>query len=141
MTMTQSDTAGADRLARQRFYRRLLVGFVVGGVGLGLVLRIGLGYPLVGEAVYWLGIVGFLAVWRGTSITLVDERDRALERRASQITLAAFGAILVVGASSARVLSYTDTYEVPGMVWTVLWGYVALFGVFGVVYLWLRYRP
>ncbi len=141
MTMTQPDTAGSDRLAKQRFYRRLLVGFVVGGVGLGLILRIGLGYPLVGEAVYWLGIIGFLAVWRGTSITLVDERDRALERRASQITLATFGAVLVLGASSARVLSYTGTYEVPGMVWAVLWGYVALFGVFGVVYLWLRYRP
>lgn len=141
MTMTQSDTAGSDRLAKQRFYRRLLVGFVVGGVTLGLLLREGLGYPLVGEVVYWLGIIGFLAVWRGTSLTLFDERDRALERRASQITLTIFAVVLVFGASSARLLSYTNTYEVPAIVWPALWGYAALFGVFGVVYLWLRYRP
>lgn len=139
--MTQSDTAGSDRLAKQRLHRRLLVGFVVGGVAIGLVLREGLGYPLVGEAVYWLGIIGFLLVWRGTSLTLFDERDRALERRASQITLTVFAVVLVVGASLARVLSYTNTYEVPAVVWAVIWGYIALFGVFGVVYFWLRYRP
>lgn len=133
--------AASDRLAKQRFYRRLILGFVGGGVALGLILRLGLGYPLVGEAVYWLGIIGFLAVWQGTSLTLFDERDKALERRASQMTLAVFGVGLVVGASSARILSYTNTYEVPRAVWTVLWAYVALFGVFAVVYLWLRYRP
>ena len=140
MPMTRTDGSGSNPLAQQRFYRRLLGGFIVGGTAVGLVLREGLGYPLLGEAIYWLGIVGFLAVWRGTPVTLFDERDRALERRASQLTLVLFAVVLVLGASSARVLSYVTTYEVPAAIWTVLWGYVALFGVFGVVYLGLRYR-
>ncbi len=117
-----------------------MVGFVVVGTLLGLTLRELLGYPLVGETVYWLGILGFLAVWQGTSISLFDERDRALERRASHLTLSLFAVVLVVGASAARLLSYTNTYTVPVELWAVLWGYVALFVVFAVVYLGLRYR-
>jgi uncharacterized membrane protein len=117
-----------------------MVGFVVVGSVLGFSLREFLGYPLVGEAVYWLGILGFLAVWQGTSISLFDERDRALERRASQFTLTLFAGVLVVGASAARLLSYTDAYAVPTAVWGALWGYVALFVTFAVVYLGLRYR-
>jgi len=140
MPVPRTDGSGSNPLARQRFYRRLLTGLLVGGVALGLVLREGLGYPLLGEAIYWLGVIGALAVWLGTSMPLFDERDNALERRASQLTLALFAVVLVLGASSARVLSYTTTYEVPAAIWTVLWGYVALFGVFGVVYLGLRYR-
>jgi len=138
--MTHSDHSGGSRLARQRFYRRLLVGFVVGGTAIGLVLREWFGYPLLGEVIYWLGIVGFLAVWWGSSMTLFDERDRALERRASQLTLTIFAVLLVVGASSVRVFSYAGLYEVPSVIWAVLWGYVALYGVFGVVYIGLRYR-
>jgi len=121
-------------------YRRLMIGFVLGGVAISLVLREVINYPLLGEAVYWVGIIGFLAVWLGTSLTLFDERDRALERQASQVTLTLFAVVLVVGASAARVVSYTDTYTVPVELWAVLWGYVALFGTFGVVYSWLRYR-
>jgi len=134
---TETET---NRSARRRLYRRLLVGFVAGGTAASLLLREVLGYPLVGEAVYWLGVLGFLGVWLGTSVQLFDERDEALERRASQLTLVVFAVVLVVGASAARTLSYTDLYDVPPSVWTVLWGYVALYGVFGVVYLGVRYR-
>jgi len=138
--MTRAETPGANQLSRQRMYRRLMIGFVLGGVAISLVLREVINYPLLGEAVYWVGIIGFLAVWLGTSLTLFDERDRALERQASQVTLTLFAVVLVVGASAARVVSYTDTYTVPVELWAVLWGYVALFGTFGVVYSWLRYR-
>jgi uncharacterized membrane protein len=140
MTSTET-TPVRDRLSKQRRYRRLLVGFVAGGVALGLLLREVLGYPLVGEAAYWLGIAGFLAVWLGTPVQLFDERDRALERRASQLTLTVFAVVLIVGASVVRVLDYTGAYEVPLAVSAVLWGYVALFVTFGVVYFGLRYRP
>lgn len=139
--MTQTEIPATDRLSKQRFYRRLLVGFVLGGVTIALLLRELLDYPLLGEAVYWIGIIGFLVVWRGTPLTLFDERDRTLEQRASQLTLTLFAVVLVLGASTARVLSYTDTYSVPSEIWAALWGYVALFGTFAIVYLWLRYRP
>jgi uncharacterized membrane protein YfcA len=138
--MTRTPTSTPDRPSKQRRYRRLLLGSVFGGVAAALVLR-ALDYPLLGEAVYWLGILAFLAIWRGTTITLFDERDQALERRASHLTLTLFAGVLVLGASAARVLSYTDAYAVPSEAWAVLWGYVALFAAFGVTYLWLRYRP
>lgn len=121
-------------------YRRLMVGFITSGVVIGIVLRELLNYPLLSEVVYWLGIIGFLAVWLGTPLTLFDERDREIERQASQITLSLFAVVLVVGASAGRVLSYTDMYTVPAAIWAALWAYVALFGTFSIVYLWVRYR-
>lgn len=141
MTQTGNGTPATERLSRQRRYRRLMFGFVAAGVVLGLTLREALGAPLLGEAVYWVGIVGFIAVWWASPVTLFDERDRSLERRASHLTLSLFAVVLVVGASTARVLTYTDTYAVPSQVWVALWAYVALFVTFGVAYVWLRYRP
>ncbi|MFB6074558.1 MAG: DUF2178 domain-containing protein [Haloarculaceae archaeon] len=132
--------SNAERFARRRTYRRLMVAVLAAGVAAALLLREWLGRPLLGEAAYWLGVLAFLAVWLGTDVTLFDERDRALERRASQVTLVLCAAVLVVGASAARVLSVTDAADVPPAAWHVLWGYAALFVVFGAVYLWLRYR-
>ncbi len=116
-----------------------MTGSIAVGVAAGLVLR-WTGYPLVGEAVYWAGILGFLAVWRGTSVQLVDERDVELERRAAHTTLSAVGPLLVLGASTARVLTWVTDYTVPIVIWGVLYGYVSLFVVFGVAYVWHRYR-
>lgn len=117
-----------------------MFGFIVAGVVVGLVFRF-LGYPLVGELIYWIGIIGFLAVWRGTPLTLFDERDRALEQQASQITLNLFAIVLVLGASAARVIPRISTYTVPTEFVGALYGYVALFVVFGLSYLWVQYRP
>lgn len=139
--MTHTETHATERLARQRLYRRLMIGFVLGGVAVALVLRDLLGYPLLGEAIYWLGILGFLAVWLGTDLTLFGERDRALEQRASQLTLTLFAVVLVVGASAGRVLPKVSAYDVPPEVWPALYAYASVFVVFGVVYAWLRYRP
>lgn len=137
--MTQTETTGRRRFTKRRRYRRVMWGFVFGGVAIGLALR-SLGYPFIGEAVYWIGAIGFLAVWRGTSLTLFDERDKALEQRAATTTLALSAPIFVVGASAARILTWTDIYTVPTVVWGALYGYVALFATFGVVVTWLRYR-
>jgi len=117
-----------------------MVGSIVVAVLLGLGLR-ALGQPLLGEAVYWLGILAFFGIWFGSPMTLFDERDLAIERRASHLTLLLAGAVLVVGASSVRVLSTLGVYEVPPVASGVLYGYVGLFATFAVVYLWLRYRP
>lgn len=114
-------------------------GSLLGGVAVGLVLR-SLGYPFVGEAVYWLGVIGFFGVWGGTSLTLFDERDRALEQRAAATTLAVSALVLAIGASAARVLTWTDTYTVPTVVWGALYGYVAIFVTFIVVATWVWYR-
>jgi 4-amino-4-deoxy-L-arabinose transferase-like glycosyltransferase len=137
--MTSTELSGSKRLAKRQTYRRLMVGCIVAGVLAAIALR-NLGYPLASEAVYWLGIVGFLAVWKGTSIQLFDERDCELERRACQRTLLVVGAVGVLVASSARVLDAAGVYTAPPVVWHVLLGYVILFATFGVVYVWTRYR-
>ena len=140
MSPTDSHQTTTDWLSKRRLYRRLMSVLLLGGVGIGLVLRLLLERPLLGEAVYWVGVLGFLAVWFGSPVTLFDERDKALEQRASVLTLGVFAVVFPVSASAARVLSYTDTIEVPAEIWTVLWGYVALYGVFAGIYGWLRYR-
>jgi hypothetical protein len=137
--MTPTDPSPRARPSKIRTYRRLTAGFVIVGVAGGLALR-SLGHPLFGEAVYLIGALGFLAVWLGSSVPLFDERDVALERRAGQITVALFAPVLIVGASAARVVPLVSNYSVPPELRGALYGYVALFGVFGAVYAWLRVR-
>lgn len=140
LTMTELTASATARIARIRLYRRLFVGFIVAGVLTGLVLRF-LDYPLVGEVVYWAGIGLALAVWVGTSVPLFDERDAALERRASNAVVYLFAVVLVVGASAARILPRVTDVVVPPEIWGALYGYVALFAAWAVSYIWLRYRP
>lgn len=135
--MTPTGDRSTDRLARRRRYRRLFVGLVGGAVAGSLALRI-IGYPLVAEAVYLLGLAGILAVVFGAPVTLFDERDAALERRASQITIGVFAFVLILGASAARLLPRLTPYEVPPEVRGALYGYVAVFVVFGVAYGYVR---
>jgi hypothetical protein len=138
--MTPTETPTTNRLSERRRYRRLMVAEVVGAVLAALALR-NLGYPVLSEGVYWAGILAFLGVWRLTPVSLFDERDRALERHASQITLTAAAVVLVLGASAARLLTTATTYVVPTVVWGALYGYAGLFAVFAAAYLWMRYRP
>jgi len=137
--MSRTNTSTTNRLSRRRTYRRLMFGCIAVAVALGLALRF-FDRPLLGEAVYWIGILAFFGIWFGTSGSLFDERDRALERRASQVTMLVAAAVLVVGASTARLVTALDLYEVPPMISGALYGYVALFAVFGVAYAWLRSR-
>lgn len=137
--MTSTDAPANDWLARRRNYRRIAFGALAAGVVGGLSLRL-FDYPLVGEAVYLLGAVGFLAVWVGTDVSLFDERDAALERRASQLALFVLAPVLVLGASAVRVLPRVTDVTVPPIVQGVLYGWIAAFAVFGVCLGWLYLR-
>ena len=128
------------RLERIRLYRWTMYACVALG-SLGFVGASRLGHPLLGMGVYWAGIAGFLAVWRGTSVALFDERDKSLERRASAATLCLVGAAGVVGVSALFVLARVRDYEVPPEMEGALYAWTAVFAVFGVVYLTLKYRP
>lgn len=112
---------------------------VFGGTAVSLLLRL-LDYPVVGEAVYWVGILALLAVWQGSDIELMDERDRELERRAGMSAIGIVGAVLVVGASASRLLTWLTDYTVPAFVWGALYGYIGLFIAFGVAYFYHRRR-
>ncbi|MBX0285566.1 DUF2178 domain-containing protein [Halomicroarcula sp. F28] len=120
-----------------------MFGSILVGVAVALVLR-NLGYPVVGEAVYWLGILAFFAIWKGTDIQLVDERDWELERRASLTAFQIIGAVAVVGFSAARLLTWLTDYTFAPMVQAMLqgafYGLVGFVVAFGVSYLYHRSR-
>ena len=137
--MTQTETTGRRRFTKRRRYRRVMIGVLLAGVAIALALR-SIGYPFVGEAVYWLGIISTLAIWRSTSLTLFDERDQELERRTAMTTLSVFAVVVVAGASAARVLAWTGIYTVPPVLTGALYGYVALFLVALFIGAWYRYR-
>lgn len=137
--MSEYDATGAGRLEKVRRYRRLMVLAVVAGV-IGFAVADELGYPLVGLGVYWVGVLAFLAIWKGTSVTLFDERDASLERRASLVTLQVAAFALVLALTTLVVVNETTTTEIPERVWGAYLGISALFVVFGIVYLVLRYK-
>jgi hypothetical protein len=136
--MTETTTL-PPQLAKRRTYRRLMFGSLLVGVLLAFAAR-GFGYPLVGEAVYWVGILGFAAVWLGTSVTLFDERDAALERRASQLALTLAAPLLIVAASALRTANELFGYTAPAVVQGALYGVIAVYVLFALAlgYVWLR---
>jgi len=139
VSTTDNEPAGANHLAKVRRYRRLMYASILVGV-VGFLVADEFGYSLVGLAVYWAGIVAFLGIWKGTSVTLFDERDTALERRTSHATIGVVGVVGVLTFTSLVVLGETTTVEVPDPVWTLYLGYAALFGLWGAVYTVLKYR-
>jgi len=136
--MTPSETPGLNRLAKQRRYRRLMYAAVLGGV-LGFMGAVKLGYQLVGLAVYWVGVLTFVGIWKGTSVQLFDERDVSLERRTSLLTFQIAGIVGVLWMSTLVVLNISTTVEVPARVWGGFLTLSGLFVLYGVVYLVLRY--
>jgi len=116
-------------------YASILVGVV------GFVVADEFGYQLVGLAVYWIGILAFVGIWKGTAIELFDERDVDLERRTSLLTLQIAAVVGVLWMSTMVVLNTVTTMDIPDR---VLGGFLTLSGLFvlyGAVYLALRYRP
>lgn len=138
--MTETTTAGTDRLARIRLYRRLFYACILLGSA-GLIVASRFDYHLFGVGVYWTGVVAALAILWGTSVGLYDERDVALERRASLITLYVIGAVAVLGIPASVALAELGYFTLPPELLGAMYGYGALCAVFAVTYLWLRYRP
>lgn len=91
-------------------YRRLMVGCFV-GAGIALGVGTALQFTLVGVGLYVLGMAGGIAIPYGTAYTVFDERDDAIHRRASGVTLAAFGWLAAIVFPSLVVLSTTPYFE------------------------------
>jgi uncharacterized membrane protein len=127
-------------LTQRRRYRRLSFGVLLAGI-VGIVLADAVGYPVVGVGLYWAGFVGFFAVRRWAPVELFDERDAALERRTSYDTIRIAAVALVVLAPTVATLEKVGSYETPPLLDGAIWGYVALFFLYGLVYLARRYRP
>ena len=109
------------------------------GVG-GFLVAVEFDYPLVGLVVYWVGILAFLGIWRGTSVTLYDERDLNLERRASLLTIQIAGAVGILAMTTLVVADQLPSVTVPERVVGGFYTISALFVVYGAVYAFVRYR-
>ena len=138
--MTETTAPGTDRLAKVRRYRRLFYGCILLGSA-GLIVASHFEYHLFGVGVYWAGVLAAIAILRGTSVDLYDERDVSLERRASLLTLCVIGAVAVLGVPASVALSELGYFAMPPELLGAIYGYVALSAVFAIVYLWIRYRP
>lgn len=57
--------------------------------------------------------MAFLDIWQGTSITLVDEREAEIERRASTLTLTGTAFALIFTASDVRLLTALTATTIP----------------------------
>ncbi|SEW03779.1 DUF2178 domain-containing protein [Halobacterium jilantaiense] len=137
--MSDHEPTGTGRMAKVRRYRRLLFACIGVGVG-GFLVAVEFDYPLVGLVVYWAGILAALGVWKGTSVTLYDERDLDLERRASLLTLQIAGVVGVLAMTTLVVTDQMPSVDVPERIVGGFLTISALFIVYGVVYTVVRYR-
>lgn len=134
------DPPPSNHLERVSRYRRLgVASLLLGVVALAVASRFD--HVVLGVGAYWLGFAGFLWTCKGTDVQLFDERDRQLEQRAAAHALTALGLLLVVTWPAAIALQSAGHVQLPRAFVGAVYGYVLLFGLFGAVYVALRYRP
>jgi uncharacterized membrane protein len=134
-----TDTDGHDRLAKRKWYRVGYGASVVAAV-LALVVASTLGYPLLGIGLYWAGVAVMFGILWLTPIELFDERDQQRERFAALRTLQVVGIAGIVAIPGLVGLEEAGYVTIAPALNGAIWGFVGLFGLFGVVYviLWLR---
>lgn len=87
-----------------------------------------------GVGIYYLGVVGYLAIWQRTGVRLFDEREERIERRAGQLVAHVVTFVAIFGLPADVVLSTTGLVDVPTAVRGMIWGYFALVLVYLAVY-------
>lgn len=137
--MTETTTSTTDWLRKRRRYKRLMYSSLAVGIG-GLLVGSYLDQFLAGVIVYWAGFFGMFAVWQFSPVTLYDERDTAIERKASDYTLGVFAFVLVLGAPGGIALEESGVVTLPAAFSGAMWALVAVYVVFGVIYTLLRQR-
>lgn len=83
--------------------------FVFAGVALGVGTAIE--FPLIAVGLYVLGMATGILIPSLTEYSLFDERDDAIHRRASGVTLALFGWLAAIVFPSMVALSTTSHFE------------------------------
>ena len=136
MTPTQSIRAG-------RPYRRLGFGILALGM-VSLLVGLFVGRSFAGVAAYAAAVVAGFAVlfyvrFDGT-MALLDEREAALERRASHATFQLFGYLGLFAFVALFLLDASGTREMAEMEVTLLYVYSVLSLSWGAVYVALRIR-
>lgn len=106
----------------------------------GLLVGTYLDQYLAGVLVYWAGFFGMIGIWQLSPVTLYDERDAKIERKASDYTLGVFAFVLVIGAPGSIALQEGGFLTLPPAFDGAMWTLVAVYAVFGVIYTLLRIR-
>lgn len=137
--MPEHTSSATEPFSKRRRYRHLMYGSLLVGI-LGLLVGAYLNQFVLGVLVYWTGFFGMLGIWQFSPVTLYDERDTAIERKASDYTLGVFAFVLVLGAPGGLVLEHSGIVSLPDAFHGAMWALVAIYTVFGVIYIALRYR-
>jgi len=137
--MTESATSTTDWLTKRRRYKRLMYGSLWVGI-IGLLVGTYLDQYLAGVVVYWAGFFGMIGVWQFSPVALYDERDTAIEQKASDYTLGVFAFVLVLGGPGGIALEEGGILTLPPAFGGAMWALVAVYAIFGVIYTLLRRR-
>lgn len=125
-------------------YRRLIYGLIVLGI-VSLWAGMAIDRSFVGLVVYAVAVVtafGMLMYVRFRSpISLADEREHELEKRASHVTVQLFGYIGLFAFIALFLLDATGRYVLGTVETTLLYAYAAITLTWGAIYVALRYRP
>jgi uncharacterized membrane protein len=137
--MSEHTTPATTRPSARRRYKRIAYGLLGAGIA-ALFVATALDRFVLGVACYWAGGVGMGLVRRFSPVTLYDERDDTIERRASQTTLNLFAYVFVLGTPGGLVLAETGYVDLPSEFYGATWTLFAVFVVFGAAVLYYRRR-
>jgi hypothetical protein len=135
--------SGEPSLDTRRQYRQLMSSSIgVGGAGLFVGTAAAIFAPervsdlflYAGVGAYYLGIVGYLFLWRRTGVRLLDEREAEIERRASQIVVLTLITVTLFALPADLLLDVTGDVAVPMALRGAIWGYALLLAFVLVVY-------
>jgi len=137
--MSEHGTPATTRPSTRKRYKRIAYALLGAGIA-ALFVASALDRFVLGVALYWAGGVGMGLVQRFSPVTLYDERDNTIERRASQTTLNLFAYVFVLGTPGGLVLAETGYLDLPGEFYGATWTLFAVFVVFGVALLYYKRR-
>ncbi|EMA62916.1 hypothetical protein C469_04317 [Halorubrum lipolyticum DSM 21995] len=111
------------------------------GAGIAaLFVAVALDRFALGVALYWAGGLGMGLVQRFSPVTLYDERDTTIDRKASQTTLNVFAYVFILGLPGGLVLQESGVVDLPGAFFGSTWTLFAIYVAYGVSVLYYKYR-
>jgi len=137
--MSEHTTPATTRPSTRKRYKRIAYGLLGAGI-LALWVAIALDRFVIGVALYWAGGLGMGLVQRFSPVTLYDERDNTIERKASQNTLNVFAYVFILGVPGGLVLEDAGVMALPGEFHGAMWTLFAVYVVFGASILYHKYR-
>ncbi|TKX45702.1 MULTISPECIES: DUF2178 domain-containing protein [unclassified Halorubrum] len=129
--MSEHTASATTRPSTRKRYKRIAYGLLGAGI-LALWIGIAVDRFVLGVALYWAGGLGMGLVQRFSPVELYDERDNAIERKASQNTLNVFAYLFVLGAPGGLALHESGVVTLPGEFYGAMLTLFGVYVVFGV---------